>query len=710
MWNIFRQSIRTQLLFLLCVAMLPLLALLFFQNHRESADARSDAFARVRLVAEQTAQRLNQYLVDHEGVLARIAARPGVRALDGQACDPLIHEFVRLFPEYTNLAVQDLQGGNDCSFLERKFTPEMLERVPGYLQAHAADGMTVGGAVWGPVSGRWVASLFYPVRDAQNRTAGLMRLPMDLRVLSERLLPLVPAGTLVVVADAQGRILMRSRDPQDWMGRPVSDAMRALAENPGRGAWAAVPGVDGVERLYAVAAVPRAHWTVYTGVRADEVFAPSHASFARGLALAAGFACLALLLAWRIAQRIVRPIDALHQTTSQVAAGQAQARVAIDGGARELQAVAAEFNRMLDSRERALQELADSESRFRTLSDLSSDWYWEQDAQHRIVRLDGRVAEGTGLPEQVYLGKTRWEVPALNLTEQDWAAHRAVLQARQPFRNFIIQRRDAQGAIRWGVVSGAPVFDDRGQFCGYRGVGRDMTQAKRQEQDRLGLALHIEELSRRLVHTQEEIRRRFSRELHDRTSPNLAALRISLDMLSRTAPAEGGTAETGERLEDMRALIEDTTQSVREICAELHPSVLDRGGLLAVVRSYASQFARRTGMQVHVCCAHGEVRLAPERELALFRIVQEAMTNSAKHAQARTITVQMQLLVAPLTLCASDDGLGFDVEQAMRERRTGGLGLINMRETAEFAGGRLSLHSAPGAGTRICVEISPACA
>ncbi|WP_042427988.1 HAMP domain-containing protein [Comamonas granuli] len=408
MWNIFRQSIRTQLLFLLCVALLPLLALLFFQNHRERADARNDAFARVRMVAEQTAQRLNQYLVDHEGVLARIAARPGVRALDGQACDPLIHEFVRLFPEYTNLAVQDLQGGNDGSFLERKFTPEMLERVPGYLQAHAADGMTVGGAVWGPVSGRWVASLFYPVRDAQNRTAGLMRLPMDLRVLSERLLPLVPAGTLVVVADAQGRILMRSRDPQDWMGRPVSDAMRALAENPGRGAWAAVPGVDGVERLYAVAAVPRAHWTVYTGVRADEVFAPSHASFARGLALAAGFACLALLLAWRIAQRIVRPIDALHQTTSQVAAGQAQARVAIDGGARELQAVAAEFNRMLDSRERALQELADSESRFRTLSDLSSDWYWEQDAQHRIVRLDGRVAEGTGLPEQVYLGKTRW--------------------------------------------------------------------------------------------------------------------------------------------------------------------------------------------------------------------------------------------------------------------------------------------------------------
>jgi len=108
---------------------------------------------------------------------------------------------------------------------------------------------------------------------------------------------------------------------------------------------------------------------------------------------------------------------------------------------------------------------------------------------------------------------------------------------------------------------------------------------------------------------------------------------------------------------------------------------------------------------VQVQCGHAEVRLAADLELALFRIVQEALTNAAKHAHARRITVQMQLQARPLQVCVTDDGVGFDVEQALRERRTAGLGLINMRETAEFAGGRFSLESAPGQGTRICVEI-----
>lgn len=99
------------------------------------------------------------------------------------------------------------------------------------------------------------------------------------------------------------------------------------------------------------------------------------------------------------------------------------------------------------------------------------------------------------------------------------------------------------------------------------------------------------------------------------------------------------------------------------------------------------------------------MRLAPDLELALFRVVQEALTNAAKHAHARSITVQLQLQDRPLRICIADDGVGFDVEQVMRERRTAGLGLINMRETTEFAGGRFSLESAPGQGTRICVEI-----
>jgi PAS domain S-box-containing protein len=703
-WSIYRLSVRTQLLLLLAAALLPVLGVLFFHLLHDRQEARDFAYGRVRILAQNTAASLDNLLRDHESVLQRIARRPKVMELDAGACDPIIAEFVSLYPEFTNLVVQDLAGRNDCSFLAQKISNEQLRAVPGFLQARTADGMTVGGVALGPLSGRWIASLFYPVKDARGQTTGIVSLPMDLQPLGERLFAGVPQGALVVVVDRDGRIVMRSQEGSDWMGVPVPGPMAHLMQAPQTEA-ALAASADGQERLFAMAAVECSGWTVLAGVPTADVFAESNTSFRNGSLLVLGFLALALAMAWRIARHIVRPVDALHRAAADVAAGHTGIRVHMDSGPRELAAVARQFNQMLDNREHALQELGASEARFRTLADLSADWYWEQDREHRITRVDGRVEEATGLPAEVYAGRSPWELEALNLSPEDWSRHRAGLDAREPFRNFEIERRDAQGRIRWGAVSGTPVFDAQGQFLGYRGVGRDITEARRLEQERLALSLHNEELSRRLVQSQEEIRRRFSRELHDRTSPNLAALRVNLDMLNRATPKERSAPEYQERVEDMRALIEDTTISVREICAELHPPVLDRGGLLAVVRSYAEQFARRTGLLVQVLCDHGEVRLSADLELALFRIVQEALTNSAKHAHAREITVQMQLEGPPLTLCITDDGIGFDVGQVARERRTGGLGLINMRETAEFAGGRFSLHTAPGEGTRICVEI-----
>lgn len=147
-------------------------------------------------------------------------------------------------------------------------------------------------------------------------------------------------------------------------------------------------------------------------------------------------------------KRIVRPIDALHHAAIAVANGRWQTRVQPDGGAQELHAVATQFNRMLDHRDAVQAVLQDSQARLKILADLSSDWYWEQDAEHRTTRVYGRVAEGTGLPETSYLGKTRWDLNALNMDAVQWAAHRAVLDAHQPFRDLEIERLDAQGQ-RW---------------------------------------------------------------------------------------------------------------------------------------------------------------------------------------------------------------------------------------------------------------------
>lgn len=703
-WSFNRLSVRAQLMLLVVAVSLPALGLLAVHLEKGRQTARQVAFERVRVLARGTAGALEALLRDHAAVLERIARRPQVRALDGSACDPIITEFVRLYPEFTNLVVQDLTGQNDCSFLTEKITRAQLQEVPGFKEALGMGGMTVGGANIGPLSGRWISVLFYPVRDAQDSTAGLISLPMDLEQLGQRILGAVPPGALVLVIDRAGRIVLRSQDAATWMGRQVPEPMRTLTVGPSEGVEQIV-SIDGVSRLFAFAPVERAGWSVLAGVPTAQVFADSDAAFAQGGLWTLAILVLAFGLAWRIGRGIVRPIKVLSLAAAHVADGLASTRVPVHRAPRELETVAKQFNHMLDARERALTRLQASEERFRTLAELSSDWYWEQDAQYRFVRFDGRVLKGTGIPSEEYVGKTRWELPAQNLGLDDWAQHRALLDGHQPFRNFEILRRGRDGQEYWGLVSGTPIVDDLGDFCGYRGVGTDITERKRLEQERLRLSLHIEELSRRMVQTQEEMQRRFARELHDRTSPNLAALRINLDIITRASPQERASADFAGRVEDTQALIADTTVSVREICAQLHPPAFDCGGLLVAVQNYAQQFSRRTGVAVHIECTPGGARLAHDLELTLFRIVQEFLTNSAKHAQASSVRLLLQLDSRPVVLVASDDGVGFDVETALASRHRAGLGLIHMRETTEFAGGRFTLQSAPGHGTRICVEI-----
>jgi diguanylate cyclase (GGDEF)-like protein/PAS domain S-box-containing protein len=140
---------------------------------------------------------------------------------------------------------------------------------------------------------------------------------------------------------------------------------------------------------------------------------------------------------------------------------------------------------------RTLDSLRRSEERFRKLTELSADWYWEQDAEFRLTFMSKWLAERTGLDASAYLGRRRWDQPALNLTESDWARHREQLQRHEPFREFEMQRPSPDGGSRWLSISGEPVFDVEGRFRGYRGIGRDITEQKRTDQRlRLEHAVH----------------------------------------------------------------------------------------------------------------------------------------------------------------------------------------------------------------------------
>ena len=138
----------------------------------------------------------------------------------------------------------------------------------------------------------------------------------------------------------------------------------------------------------------------------------------------------------------------------------------------------------------AQEALHRSEARFRSLTALSSDWFWEQDEHFRFVKVVGDTFSSNKFPEGEFIGKTRWETNAIGVTPEQWDAHRAELKNHQTFRNLEFQRQTATGVVRWVSISGMPVFDAEGKFCGYRGVGSDITERKLREDENQRLAFY----------------------------------------------------------------------------------------------------------------------------------------------------------------------------------------------------------------------------
>ena len=202
----------------------------------------------------------------------------------------------------------------------------------------------------------------------------------------------------------------------------------------------------------------------------------------------------------------------------------------------------------------------------------------------------------------------------------------------------------------------------------------------------------LKALARRLFSIQEDERRSISRDLHDDIGQSITAMRMS----AHAAMEENDPAR---RRDDLRYLLEIADQTVgrlRDLSMLLRPPQLDALGLEAAIRWQAEVILRNTGIQSTLDIPPLGRRLSCETEQACFRIAQEALTNIVRHAGARSASVRLQLLRQHhLDLCIHDDGCGFQPGDQQ------GLGLVVMRERAETAGGTLSVHSMPGAGTRI---------
>ena len=205
----------------------------------------------------------------------------------------------------------------------------------------------------------------------------------------------------------------------------------------------------------------------------------------------------------------------------------------------------------------------------------------------------------------------------------------------------------------------------------------------------------LQELSAKLLRAQENERRALARELHDEVGQSLSAILMETE----NAECAEEPAEIREHLASVKALAEKTVNEVRDLALLLRPSMLDDFGLVPALNWHARETGKRTGLKVRVTAGDDADDLPDEHKTCIYRLVQEAVNNSARHANARNVEVVVKREGARVLFTVRDDGRGFDT------RFVRGLGLLGMEERVRRLGGQLRLDSQPGRGTSIAAEL-----
>ncbi|MDQ7968856.1 MAG: PAS domain-containing protein [Oxalicibacterium faecigallinarum] len=326
------------------------------------------------------------------------------------------------------------------------------------------------------------------------------------------------------------------------------------------------------------------------------------------------------------------------------------------------------------------------------------DQAWLKDVESRYILVNDAFMAACQKSEAEIIGKTPDEVWPVAWGEKYKISDRQVMQSGQRYR-YEEQRRGADGHMRWYDTIKTPIYNESGEVIGTTGISRDITDRKSAEQALLESRTQLRELSAYLQSVREEERTRIARELHDELGQSLTAIRIGLDVID----AQPGMPDQSrqQQIKRLQAIAGSTMESVQRIAADLRPQMLDELGLHAAVDWLLESFSERTGIAyaLHTPALPDDV--STDISTAIFRVLQEALTNVSRHSKASHVDVAIDVDGAVLVMQIADNGRGIEPSTI----RSKGLGLVGMRERVFMLGGRLEVESQSGEGTRIRVHI-----
>jgi len=359
-----------------------------------------------------------------------------------------------------------------------------------------------------------------------------------------------------------------------------------------------------------------------------------------------------------------------------------------------------------------------SEERFRLLVASVRDY-----AIH-LLTPDGRVASWNAGAERIY-GYRGEEIigrhfSCFYLPEE--------IQTGKPARDLNSSLREGRferegwrmrkdGVRFWANVVRTPVYGEAGRLIGFATVTRDMTERKEVEEALIQSEEHyrrlfneaqamqenLRNLSHRILHVQEEERRRISRELHDEIGQSLTAVSVTLATLRNNGAT---TVESlSRKIASIQQLLEQAMGAIHRFARELRPAMLDELGLLPALRSHVKNFSEHTGLLTRLRADPIAEHLDGEQKTALFRIVQESLTNVVKHARADRVDISIRKTDEGVCMEIADDGKSFRNGPKNSAGRRQHLGLLGMQERVRLINGRFAIEPKPGRGTTVRVTI-----
>jgi len=323
------------------------------------------------------------------------------------------------------------------------------------------------------------------------------------------------------------------------------------------------------------------------------------------------------------------------------------------------------------------------------------DQAWLKDRESRYILVNDAFIAACRLPESSILNRTPADVWPIDWGRTYIETDQRVMETGEHLR-YEEQRHAEDGTLRWYDTIKTPVRNEQGEVIGTTGISRDITDRKLAEQELLESRTQLRELSAYLQSVREEERTRIARELHDELGQSLTAIRLGLDVLE-TQHTEHDPAWL-EKIRRLKKIAVSTVESVQRIAADLRPPILDELGLPSAIDWLMESFSERSRIKYELILPSTALHFPRDISTALFRILQESLTNVSRHSRATTVMVTLVLTRDAVTLKIVDNGKGIAAQDALHKKS---LGLIGMRERAIMLGGKLTIQSKPGAGTSI---------